>query len=78
MPQQQNGSQTEQTVQALDYIPEAYKGSTSVVTNTGVAPKITRKQLLHCPVCGTINSLYAFYCTSCGASIHQMKNKMNQ
>ena len=78
MPQQQTSSQTEQTVQALDYIPEAYKGSTSVVTNTGVAPKITRKQLLHCPVCGTINSLYAFYCTSCGASIHQMKNKMNQ
>lgn len=34
--------------------------------------QMKRRRPLHCPVCGTINSFYAFYCTSCGASLHQL------
>lgn len=31
-----------------------------------------RERMLKCPVCGTVVSFNAFYCKSCGASIHQL------
>ena len=37
---------------------------------------LQRSSQIHCPVCGTINYFNAFYCTSCGASLHQFNNNL--
>ena len=36
-----------------------------------ITPNI-RERMIKCPVCGTVVSFNAFYCKSCGASIHQL------
>ncbi|MCR5213858.1 MAG: PrsW family intramembrane metalloprotease [Eubacterium sp.] len=38
-----------------------------------MAPSSMRGVQIHCPVCGEINNFNAFYCKSCGASLHQIK-----
>jgi len=37
---------------------------------------LMRTSQIHCPVCNTINYFNAFYCTSCGASLHQFNNNL--
>ncbi len=50
--------------------------------NVNVPPAEQQTQILmrtsqiHCPVCNTINYFNAFYCTSCGASLHQFNNNL--
>ena len=31
-----------------------------------------RNRLIYCPVCGKVNNFNAFFCNSCGASLHQL------
>ena len=34
---------------------------------------LNRSTQIHCPVCNVINNFNAFYCNSCGASLHQFR-----
>ncbi len=41
--------------------------------NQRMMPSSMRGVQIHCPVCGEINNFNAFYCTGCGASLHQIR-----
>ncbi|HBZ03810.1 MAG TPA: hypothetical protein DEO83_08390 [Lachnospiraceae bacterium] len=54
-----------------------YQQAPQVVETQRQQPEVVmnRSVQIHCPVCNEINSFHAFYCRSCGASLHQMGKK---